>query len=301
MRIARLLGVVLSILFAGLLLATPAGAEPPTKLTKHVTDTTGALSGADQAAVTSAMDRLSRDQHIQLWVVYVDNYNRFKPENWATQTRTASAMGDHDVLLAVATNTKLYVLDVPPQVQALTADELNSLRNNKIQPAVAAKDWGGAAIAAADGLNKSAVNASGADKSTGSSKRMWLLIGIGVAVIVVLIVVVVLYRRRRARRQVGGGSVAIDGRELSLDQALSTAESRMNQISDYVTRHGQHVGAQTQRRVDEANRHLAAAHGKRASNEQDAIAHANAASALAAAAQTQANNDVMAAHRTKRR
>jgi len=126
-------------LTAGLLLATPAGGQPPSKLTDHITDSSGVLTDSARTAVSSAIDRLYRDQHIQLWVAYVDNFSRFKPDNWADQTRSASAMGDHDVLLAVATNTKLYAFSVPPNLQGLTAAELSSLRSNRIEPAVSAK------------------------------------------------------------------------------------------------------------------------------------------------------------------
>ena len=289
MRIVRLFGVVLTILTAGLLLATPAGAQPPSKLTDHITDNTGALTDSDRAAVSSAIDRLYQARHIQLWVVYVDNFSRFKPENWAAQTRSASGMGDHDALLAVATNTKLYTF-VPPKVQYLTTDELNSLQFRQIEPAVAAKDWSRAAVAAADGLNKSA----------SSPKRNWLPIAIGViALVVVLVVVLLLFRARRSRR--AAGHVNIDGSDHSLGQALSTAEARLRQISDYVAKHHESIGAQAQTRLEEAKRHLAAAHGKQASNELEAIAHANGASTLAAQAQTLANADVLAAHRTPRR
>ena len=289
MRIVRLFGVVLTILTAGLLLATPAGAQPPSKLTDHITDNTGALTDSDRAAVSSAIDRLYQARHIQLWVVYVDNFSRFKPENWAAQTRSASGMGDHDALLAVATNTKLYAF-VPPKVQYLTTDELNSLQFRQIEPAVAAKDWSRAAVAAADGLNKSA----------SSPKRNWLPIAIGViAIVVVLVVVLLLFRARRSRR--AAGHVNIDGSDHSLGQALSTAEARLRQISDYVAKHHESIGAQAQTRLEEAKRHLAAAHGKQASNELEAIAHANGASTLAAQAQALANADVLAAHRTRRR
>ena len=289
MRIVRLFGVVLTILTAGLLLATPAGAQPPSKLTDHITDNTGALTDSDRAAVSSAIDRLYQARHIQLWVVYVDNFSRFKPENWAAQTRSASGMGDHDALLAVATNTKLYTF-VPPKVQYLTTDELNSLQFRQIEPAVAAKDWSRAAVAAADGLNKSA----------SSPKRNWLPIAISViAIVVVLVVVLLLFRARRSRR--AAGHVNIDGSDHSLGQALSTAEARLRQISDYVAKHHESIGAQAQTRLEEAKRHLAAAHGKQASNELEAIAHANGASTLAAQAQTLANADVLAAHRTPRR
>lgn len=292
MRLVRLFGVVLTILTAGLLLAIPAEAQPPSKLADHVTDNTGALTDSSRAAVSSAIDRLYRDKHLQLWVVYVDNFSRFKPENWADRTRSASEMGDHDALLAVATNTKAYWLSVPPTMQGLTTDELNSLRSNQIEPKVNAKDWSGAAVAAADGLNKSA----------SPSHRIWPLIAIGVAVIVLVVVIVVLlllYRRhrRRARR--------VDSRDVPIEsdqrQALSTADARLRQISDYIARHRDSIGAEAKARCDDAKRYLAAANGKGGSNDSEAIAYANRASTLAAEAQTLANADVQAAHRTPRR
>lgn len=301
MRIARLFGVVLTILTAGLLLAPPAGAQPPSKLLDHLTDNSRVLTASDRATVNSAIDRLYSDRHIQLWVVYVDNFNRFKPDNWADKTRDASAMGDHDVLLAVATNTKLYAFSVPPQVQGVTAAEVNSLQTNKIAPAVSAKDWTGAAIAAADGLNK----ADGSTTSVSPPKHTWLPIAIGLAVLVVAVVVILLLvrarRRRRATRPVdpSDGQATIGGPDRSLGQALSSAEARVRQISDYVTKHRESIGTEAKSRCDEAKRHLAAAHGKEATNASEAIAHANGASTLAAQAQTLANADVLAAHRTR--
>ncbi|OMC18358.1 YgcG family protein [Mycobacterium sp. SP-6446] len=291
MRPVRLFGVVLTILTAGLLLAAPAQAQPPSKLTEHVTDNTGALTDSSRPAVSSAIDRLYRDKHLQLWVVYVDNFSRFKPENWADRTRSASEMGDHDALLAVATNSKAYWLSVPPTMQGITTDELNSLRSNQIEPRVNAKDWGGAAVAAADGLNKSA----------SSSHRIWPLIAMGVAVIVLVVVIVVLLllyqRHRRRARRVDSRDVPIEGS--GQQQALSTADARLRQISDYVGRHHDSIGAEAKARCEEARRYLAAAHGKEASDE--AIAYANRASTLAAQAQSLANADVQAAHRTPRR
>ena len=295
MRLLRLFGVILTIFTAGLLLATPAGAQPPSKLTDHITDSSGVLTDSGRTAVSAAIDRLYQDRHIQLWVVYVDNFNRFKPENWADRTRNDSKMGEHDALLAVATNTKLYTFTVP---QGLSADELKSLQSNKIEPAVGAKDWSGAAVAAADGLNTSASSA------TSSPKRNWLPIAIGVGVgVVVIILIFVLYGRRRAARRVGpgDGQGSIEGRDLPAAQALSIADSRLRQISDYVAKHRQSIGTKAQTRLEEAKRHLDAAHAKEASNGQEAIAHANAASTLAAQAQTLANADVLAAHRTPRR
>jgi uncharacterized membrane protein YgcG len=297
MRIMRLVAVVLTVLAASLPLATAAGAQPPSKLTDHITDNTGVLTDSDRATISSAIDQLYDDQHIQLWVVYVDNFSRFKPDNWADRTRSASAMGDHDALLAVATNTKGYAFSVPPKVPGLTADDLNALRSTQIEPAVGAKDWSGAAVAAADGLDKSTV----LSKSASSPQRIWLPIAIGVLVVLgVFVVVLVVYSVRRRRRGARRADPSDGQRVQSLGNALSIAEARLRQISDYVTKHRQNIGADAHTRLEGARRHLAAAHGKKADNELEAIAHANGASTLAAEAQELANADVLAAHRTRR-
>jgi hypothetical protein len=143
---------------------------------------------------------------------------------------------------------------------------------------VAAKDWSGAAVAAADGLNKSASSAS-------SSKRTWLLIAIGVAVVVVVVVVLVLYRARRRRRAARRLDPRDGQRVTSLGQALSIAEARLGQISEYIARHRESIGAE------------ARAHDKEASDAPDATAHANRASTLFAEVQAMANADARAAHR----
>lgn len=293
MRVIRLFGAVLTILTAGLLLVSPAVAQPPSKLSDHITDSTGVLTDSGRAAVSEAIDRLYRDRHIQLWVVYTDNFSRFKPDNWADRTRSASGLGGQDALLAIATNTKAYSFTVPPQVQGPTAAGLDSLRRNQIEPVLGAKDWSGAAVAAADGLDKLASSA----KPASSSKPIWPLVATGVIVVVVLLLLFVLYRARRRRR--APGSVA--GHGDSLPQALSTADARVRQISDYVARHSDSVGAEAQARLDEAQRHLAAARGKESTNDAEAIAHANRASTLAAQAQTLANADVLGRHGTRRR
>ena len=54
MRTARLLGLILTILGAGLLVAPAAIAQPPQRLAGYVTDDAGALSGSGFAAVTAA-------------------------------------------------------------------------------------------------------------------------------------------------------------------------------------------------------------------------------------------------------
>ncbi|ETW21354.1 hypothetical protein MGAST_26390 [Mycobacterium gastri 'Wayne'] len=194
MRIARLLGVVLTILTMGLaggvLLAPPSGAQPPFRLPGYVTDNSGVLSGSDRSEVTSAVNELYADRHIRLWVVYVDNFSGQSAMNWGQSTFRSSELGSYDALLAVATVDRSYVFLVPSTVPDVSAGQVEELRRNQIEPALRSGDWAGAAVAAANGLNK----------SPSSSGRVILLVALGlIGVAVVILLVVMRYRARRRR------------------------------------------------------------------------------------------------------
>jgi hypothetical protein len=82
------------------------------------------------------------------------------------------------------------------------------------------------------------------------------------------------------------------------DQALITAQARVRGVSDYIdTRRGT-IGPEARTRLAEAVRQLQAAQDMRSVNLNEAIAHANGASMLAAQAQEMANSDVQAAQRS---
>jgi uncharacterized membrane protein YgcG/predicted nucleic acid-binding Zn-ribbon protein len=190
MRIARLLGVILTILTTGLLLAPPAGAQPPFRLPGYVTDNAGVLSDSGRAAVTSAVDKLYADRHIRLWVVYVDNFSGQSAENWAKRTYNTSDLGGYDSLLAVSSTGRAYAFLVPSTVRGVSQSQVDDLRRTQIEPALRAGNWSGAAVAAANGLNR----------PPGSSGRILLLAVLGVLVVaVVLLLVLMRYRARRRR------------------------------------------------------------------------------------------------------
>ncbi|WP_099025394.1 TPM domain-containing protein, partial [Mycolicibacterium palauense] len=82
-----------------------------------------------------------------------------------------------------------------------------------------------------------------------------------------------------------------------LEQALFTASSRVKAVSDFIdTRRGS-VGPEARTRLAEAQRQLEAAQAKKSTDVTEAIAHANGAAALAARAQSLANDDARAAQR----
>lgn len=193
MRNARLLGAILVILAGlggGLLLAPPAGAQPPFRLPDQVTDNAHILSDSARTAVRSATDKLYADRHIRLWVVYVDDFSGLSAEDWARRTRSVSDLGNYDALLAVSTTQRAYAFFVPSAVKGVNAGQVDRLRRTKIEPALHGGDWSGAAIAAANGLNA----------APPSSGRVILLLTLGVITIVVAVLMVAMRYRRRRRR-----------------------------------------------------------------------------------------------------
>ncbi len=190
MSTVRSLAVFMATLITALLVAPSAVAQPPFRLSNYVTDDAGVLNSSGRAAIQSATGKLYSDRRVQLWVVFVDNFSGQPAVSWAQNTRSASDLGDFDALLAVATVDRSYAFLVPNRVQTISSSQVDDLRRNQIEPALRRGDWSGAAVAAANGLDR------------GQPPTNWtpLLIALGVIVIVVLALVVAMRYRRRRRR-----------------------------------------------------------------------------------------------------
>lgn len=182
--------MVLTILAAGLLLGPPAGAQPPFRLSNYVTDNAGVLTSSGRTAVTAAVDRLYADRRIRLWVVYVENFSGQSALNWAQRTTRTSELGNYDALLAVATTGREYAFLVPSAMPGVSEGQVDNVRRYQIEPALHDGDYSGAAVAAANGLNR----------SPSSSSRVVLLVTVGIIVIVVAVLLVVMRHRNRRRR-----------------------------------------------------------------------------------------------------
>lgn len=81
------------------------------------------------------------------------------------------------------------------------------------------------------------------------------------------------------------------------DKALFTAQSKVRAVSDYIDVRRGSIGPEARTRLAEAVRQLQAAQDKRATNLNEAIAHANGAAMLASQAQSMATADAQAAQR----
>jgi len=83
----------------------------------------------------------------------------------------------------------------------------------------------------------------------------------------------------------------------AFEQALFTAQSRVQAVSDYIdTRRGS-IGPEARTRLTRRCASWRAAQAKRSSNLPEAIQHANGAAMLAGQAQSMANSDVVASQR----
>ncbi|WP_433507634.1 TPM domain-containing protein [Pseudonocardia halophobica] len=153
-----------------LVLPGSAAADPPFRVPGPVTDRAGALDATGRARVTEAVDRLRAERGYDLFVVYVRSFDGRDGQQWADATAVASQLGRDQVLLAVATDDRVYGVSVDDGFPESDASILQIPRDS-VEPALARDDWAGAAIGLADGLGE-----------TGSGIGIPLLVGGGVVV-----------------------------------------------------------------------------------------------------------------------
>lgn len=188
-RTAATLALLLTILAATILWAAPgASAEQPSRLQQQVTDSAGVLGG-DAGRVESRIAELRSTDSIRLWVTYVDTLDGIPVRQWAQQTWNLSDFGANDALLVVAAGDTAYWFEYG------AADDRTTQRiaSDDIEPRLAVRDWAGAAIGAADGLER---------QGSGSEVSPVVLV-IAIVVVIALVVGLVLFSRRRNAARTG--------------------------------------------------------------------------------------------------
>ncbi|ATD73328.1 MULTISPECIES: TPM domain-containing protein [Gordonia] len=211
-RISAVLGAAglalgMTLLLTGIGAGT-AAAEPPTRLPTYVVDSANAISPAQRSELEAAVDKLYNDHGIQMWIVYVRDFGGLTSEQWADQTAVASELGDHDALLAVATEDRAYRLFAPDNIGGLDQSTLEGVANDDVVPQLREGNWADAGLAAINGL---------------SSELDPSYTGVIAAAVVGGAVVVggggaYLYSRRRKQRRIEGGLETLREQELTVDQ-----------------------------------------------------------------------------------
>jgi hypothetical protein len=214
--------------------AARAVVEAPGFLQDRLTDTAGVLGG-DEAAVREALDRLSADTPVDLFVVFVETFDGMGSTEWVNEAATASDLGVNDILLAVAVEDRNYdvSIDTDGVVSAATVQDL--LRND-VEPALSQDDWAGAAIAFADGLRDSQLGGGDTDGAAagGGIPLVWIALG-GAAVVGGGVLVA-------RRRKKGTTGTARDPQHLTLEQLEARAGTALVEVDDSIRSSEEELG-----------------------------------------------------------
>ncbi|WP_295791951.1 TPM domain-containing protein [uncultured Microbacterium sp.] len=246
-RVARAITTV-AVAAAGVLVSpwSAAAVAPPTLGSSYVLDQAGVLTDAQEAEVQSRLITLGDQTGLDLWVVYVDGFtDPPAAEDWANETANRNNLGPHQYLLAVAIEGDTFSFYLSGDVDdgELTAAQLTSIEQDRVQPALEAGDDAGAAIAAADGIRTAHAQSGGNQPAppptpatqSGPALGPIVLVGLLLAAIAAALVWLALRRRHRTAEGPGAGPIeSID--ELSrragsalvaTDDALKTSEQEL--------------------------------------------------------------------------
>ncbi|OBI38330.1 serine/threonine-protein kinase [Mycobacterium colombiense] len=127
--------------------------KPALRLSSQITDQSGVLGPLEHNTVERALNNLHTRRGVRLWVVYVKDFAGLKPFRWAEDTMRVNGFTDTDALLAVATEERAFSFRVPRAAISGTAIDVEAIRRDRIEPAVARREWTRAAVAAANGLD----------------------------------------------------------------------------------------------------------------------------------------------------
>ncbi|MDT0221871.1 MULTISPECIES: TPM domain-containing protein [unclassified Gordonia (in: high G+C Gram-positive bacteria)] len=198
-----LLGVLMALASPG-----AASAEPPTRLPNYVVDSADAISPAQRTELEAAIDSLYNAHAVQMWIVYVRDFDGLTSEEWANRTAAASELGDHDALLAVATEDRGYRLFAPDSVGGLDQSTLEEVANDDVVPQLREANWAGAGLAAVNGLS-GALDPNHTGLIAAGVVGGVAVLGGGGAY---------LYSRRRRQRRIDDSVETLREQELTVDQ-----------------------------------------------------------------------------------
>ncbi len=223
--------------------AAPAVAESPVTFdaSSPVVDSAGVL-GAELDEVERALDEAADRSGRQLFVAYVPTFtDPEQADQWANDTAIANSMGDEDYLLAVAVEGGAYYLSAADQA-SVSAEEIERISAEVIEPELRDGDWAGAAVAGAD-----AIADSGGSGGLGWT-WVWILVGVGA----VVVIVVLLLARRRKRDAPGGGSGGASAPQVSIEDLRRQAGAALVAADDAIRTSEEELGFATASYGEEA-------------------------------------------------
>ncbi len=144
--------------FAALALALSAAvalaADIP-QLTGRVTDQTGSL---DTGQVQDAIDQLSSDANVDMFVLWVPTVEDRTVQEYADQAFEQNSLGTNDVLYVVALDDRLNYLRLGDGLPQISDSEAQDIVTDVVEPRLRAGDYTGSMVAAAQAIGDAALN-----------------------------------------------------------------------------------------------------------------------------------------------
>jgi uncharacterized membrane protein YgcG len=143
----------LALLLAG---AGPAAAESPVSVSDRITDDVDVLG--DEQTLRAAIEDLTADSEIDLYVVFVSSFDTENGTDWIEETARLSELEGSDMLLAVAVGDETYeygwwVDDSFPLPQV----DLENVMTTEVAPEFESGNWDTGSIALAEQLRSMTV------------------------------------------------------------------------------------------------------------------------------------------------
>lgn len=243
-RVILALTAALAVVLGGVLGGASAAfaTDPVTLQGSRVLDTSDVLTDAQETALDTRLRSLHASSGVDLWVVYVPTFtNPSRAEDWATETADLNGLGPTQYLLAVSTDGRQFYLS-GSSVGPVSEEKLGTIENQRIQPALAAGDWEGAATAAADGLADAINGGSGAPASPAGAIFPILLVVVLVALGALLVWIVVRSRRAKAAAVPAGDGPPDPLAGVSTEELAQRASSALVQTDDAIRTSEQELG-----------------------------------------------------------
>jgi uncharacterized membrane protein YgcG len=265
---------------AALLASSLALAADIPRLQGRVTDQTGSL---DAGQVQQAIDQLSRDANVDMFVLWVRSTQDLTVKDYADQVFAQNSLGTNDVLYVVALDDRTDYLRLGDDLPQISNSEAASIVSDVVEPTLRDGDYTQSMVRAADAIRDAASNSEQpppvqpggdgvpptqpGDSQPGSAINLWPIIGIGL----LLIGGFLIWRFITERRQ---QHLTAEERDRTLGQLARQANALLLE-TDELLRHdqqelgfaiaqfGEEEAAPFRKALDDARNELKAAFGVR--------------------------------------
>ncbi|WP_417554145.1 TPM domain-containing protein [Microbacterium sp.] len=193
-RWLALAAIILGTILGGFSLSAASATDPgPLTGSGNVSDVSGVLSPEQLSAADARLAKLAKETGADVFVVFVPQFTGAADEkDWVARTADGNGFNDHQYLIGIATEGRMFAMAGPQQGGPISAAERSQVTDAML-PALKNSDWAGSIDAAAAQVQEMLVD------GPARAAQGWTVFGIIVLLAAVVIVIVLLVRRARKR------------------------------------------------------------------------------------------------------